>query len=126
MLVQQNLIVVSCFLWSHFLFVKIPSEKVLTEWTFLCKRQSYKRQTYHQGLYLVSCFCFVSPSKLTINQLTWTIPITRLGSLVAQHSCALTRRLLLEYTDSWTQLHCELHFGVLKGRFLQSMIGVQQ
>jgi hypothetical protein len=96
MLIQQNFIFATCFLWSHFLLVAIPYEKVPTKQTFLHKRKSYMRHSLHCGLYLVCCFCFVSASKLTINQLMWTMLTTRLRSLFGLGLARMHREIALE------------------------------
>ncbi len=69
------------------------------------------------GLDLASCFCLVRASKLTINQQTWPSPTIRLGSLLTWYLCGCTRGLLLKSLGLWVQLHCKLHFKVLRKNF---------
>jgi hypothetical protein len=94
----------------------VPMRKALLEETSLALG----------GLDLVSCLCLVRASKLTINQLMWPLLTTRLGSLLARRSSVHTKGLLLESSKLWTQLRRNLHFGVLGGIFLPSMIGILQ
>ncbi len=85
-----------------------------------------EKNAQHWGIDLASCFCLVRASKLTINQLTWPIPTTRLGSLLALCLRVCARRLLLETLDLRAQLCCKSHFEVLERNFPPLMIGVQQ
>ncbi len=66
---------------------------------------------------LASCFCLVRAIKLNNVQLTWSLPMTRLGSPSARRSRACTMGLLLESSGSRAQLHREWHFRVLKKIF---------
>ncbi len=61
-----------------------------------------------------SCFCLVRAIKPNIDQLTWPMPTTRLGSLSAWRSCACTMGSFLESSGSQAQLCRKQHFGVLK------------
>jgi hypothetical protein len=54
----------SWLLQSHFLLVKIPSEKDPMEWKFLCKKKSYKRHTCIEDSTWLTAFALLAPASL--------------------------------------------------------------
>ncbi len=111
---QQNFIFASCLLRSHFPLVPKNSE--------MSRHNSHSYKISKAGwlaacLDWASCFCLVKASKSNINQLTWPLPTTRLGSI----GSALKR--LHQRVKGPTQPQVAL-WGPQKN-FLPSMIGMQ-
>ncbi len=99
----------------------------MAEWLFPRGRQSWERHTLHRDAGWLaacrnstSCFCLVKAIKLNIVQiqLTWPLPTTRLGSLLAQRSRACTLGSFLKSSGHKP--------NSAASSFLLLMIGVQQ
>ncbi len=122
--VQQYFIFASCSLKFHFPLVP-PNILRTSRWNG-CSYKKSKAGWLAACLDQASCFCLVRAIKPNIDQLTWPLPMTRLGSLSAQRSRTCTMGLFLESSGSRAQLRCKQHFGVLEKIGFPSMIGVQR